>query len=343
MSSELTADFSRTDISVIVCTRNRKDNILPTVRALQNSTETRFELIIIDQSDNTRTQEALKPLCEDDPRIRYFHMDAAGKPLALAYAFEQAQGRFLLFTDDDCEPATTWISAMVDALNKGPEVGLAFGSVVADRAASDEGYIPDCIQNSADLITKVNDYLRLPGPTNLGIGANMGARAEVLKEIGGWDPCIGPGSAVSSGDDQDLAIRVLAFGYHIALVPESEVVHFGFRYWRQMQGDMQRYGRATGAIYAKFLRCGVHYTGARRMFLGNLCFGCRKLLSLKRPQGFAYSLSWLRGFFEGLRRPISRRSLMFAKAGNAAAPKNANTYAAVLLRSEQKEEVGSSR
>ena len=114
-------------VSVIVCTRNRGDNARTAAQAILASDYADFELLIMDQSDDDATRDALRPLCEADGRIRYFRLELPGKPGALNRARLEARGRWLVLTDDDCRPDSDWIRALLAAFEADPKIGIVFG------------------------------------------------------------------------------------------------------------------------------------------------------------------------------------------------------------------------
>ena len=59
------------------------------------------------------------------------------------------------------------------------------------------------------------------------LGANWAAFASDLKEVGGFDPWFGPGSATgSTGQEQAMQRRLLGAGLHGRYVPHAEVWHW---------------------------------------------------------------------------------------------------------------------
>src|SRR5262249_39605401 len=88
-------------VSVIVCTRNRGDNIVPTAKSILKDSYLNFELIIVDQSGDDLTEKALAPLCAEDSRVRYVKTEPRGKSTALNFGAQTARGEYIALTDDD--------------------------------------------------------------------------------------------------------------------------------------------------------------------------------------------------------------------------------------------------
>ena len=128
-------------VSALVCTRNRPQSLLRTVRSLlRPSRETDFELIVIDQSEGLETQEALSS--EVDARLHYIRFGAHGKGAALNEGLRLARGALVVCTDDDCEAAPDWIMRMAAALEEQPRAALLFCNVTAGPHDPSAGYVP---------------------------------------------------------------------------------------------------------------------------------------------------------------------------------------------------------
>lgn len=328
-------------VSVLVCTCNRKDNVIPTVRSVQACGYDRFELFVLDQSSGDETERALADLVSQDRRLNYVRLSRPSKPRALNSGRALAQGRYILLTDDDCEVTPGWAAAMVAVFEADPRIGCVYGDVCAGPFDPAKGYIPVCRIERSHAIFAVSDLLRMPGWQNFGIGANMAVRADVLSRIGGWDPEIGPGARFGSGDDIDVAVRVLRAGYGIGFSERSRTIHHGFRYWESATRDQERYGFGMGAAFAKYLRCRTYYPGPLRLVGDGLRKSFGALRRGERPLGLAYPRSWFRGFAEGMKHPVDKKTSCFATPEGLRSDADRRAYgtaAEVVLRSQRREE-----
>ncbi len=327
-------------VSVIVCTRNRGDNALTAARAVLASDYPDFELLIMDQSDNEETRDALRPLCQQDGRIRYFRLELPGKPGALNRARQEARGRWLALTDDDCVPAPDWIRALLAAFASDPKVGVVFGDVRAAPHDNTTGYIPDNPITESQVICTAREFLYMPGMVHFGIGANMAVRADAAAAVHGWDPCIGPGAKFGNADDHDMAVRLLMAGYALAFSAEAHTVHDGFRLWSESSRDVQHTGFGFGAAFVKHLRCGKIYHGSLRMLRHFFREITRRLLTGKRPLGTAFPRGWFRGFAAALRYPVNKTDRAFAKMDAAESRKYGGEFAQLARRPASSEHAG---
>jgi len=287
------------------------------VRSIQRCKFSDFELLVIDQSDDDETERALAPLWRADRRLRYLRMEVPGKPGALNKAFALARGKYLLLTDDDCEVSEGWIDALVAGFDADPRVGCVHGDVCAGPFDPAQGYIPECRIEHASTIYRLRDFLDSSTEhwSNFGIGASMALRADVVAEIGGCDPCIGPGAKFRTGDDTDIGVQVLRLGYAMRFSPEASVVHHGFRYWSSSKGDVERSGFAQGAIFIKHLRCGTFFRGTAVGVLDKVWTVAKRAVHGQRPLGAAFAIGWVSGAAAALAHRVDRRSNQFVVLG----------------------------
>jgi len=322
-------------VSVLVCTRNRGSNALPTVQSILANGHQNVELLVLDQSDDTATRDALKSVSAEDSRLRYYHLETPGKARSLNFGLSLLRGQFVLLTDDDCEVMPDWIEAALLEFERDPSLGCVFGRVEAGKHEASEGYVPICTIREPRTIYRVRDFLTMPGWGNAGMGANMALRSTVLSRLRGWDECIGPGAKFGSGDDHDLSVRLLRAGYPIRFSPAPRVVHFGFRRWHSAGHDHRRIAFGVGGVFAKHLRCRAFYRGGIRVPLYQLRESGGLILRGSRPHGLSYVASWTRGFAAGLVHALERDASQFVPGQDASSGRHASNVAEVVLRRDQ--------
>ncbi len=301
-------------VSVIVCTRNRATHILHTASTILASDYPDFELLVVDESANDATADALAPL--KSSALRYFRIAGHGKATALNYALRHARGQFLALTDDDCEMAPDCLAALAAAFRADPEVAIVFGDVAASPYDSTQEHIPKCRIPQSNTIRRPTHFLQMSVKRgapwlNFGIGANMAIRSATLRTIEGWDPCVGPGEKFSSGDDHDLAFRMLLAGSAVHFCHRARVIHHGIRRLDSIAHDARRVGRGFGASCIKHLKCGALYHGAARTVPFHFVRLCVELLHGRRSDSASFIRGWMSGFFTGLCHPVDRKTRRF--------------------------------
>lgn len=266
------------DISVLVATYERQDDLVETLQSLDRGFDTPEEVVVVDDGDVDRTRERLA--AEDLEHVRLVEGDAEGLPAARNRCAEVATGDVYCFVDDDVVVPPNWLAEVrrtyeehdLDGvcgyvLNYNPEginkanvdtLGyrlltsirlLFFHDRVGDLSPVGICYAPH---------TMMTSDLR---PTDTFQGCNMSFRAEVFEaeQFAEWY-----GSEGSTAcEELEFSARVSAEGYDLWYNPRMVMLHkrteedesrFGEPNYDNITNlsyfvaDHQRYGRANVAL-----------------------------------------------------------------------------------------------
>lgn len=270
------------EISVIVCTRDRPDDLRGALRSLTAQDFDRFEVIVVDQSHGPHTKAVVENALASDGRIRYLHLDQAGLSRAYNAGIGAARGPLLAFTDDDCAAPTNWLRSVAVAFDAEPDVALLYGQVLLppglDQRDGEDGFTPQLP------IARRRRLSRRDGFRVFGMGANFAARRSACVEVGGFDEVLGGGGPLQSAQDFDFAYRLFRQGHAIVLEPNVIVYHYGFRSLDDWPAVVRSYGIGVGGFYWKHVRMGDPYAARKlaAMLLRESAGVARKLV-LRRP------------------------------------------------------------
>ncbi|WP_238613388.1 glycosyltransferase [Candidatus Oscillochloris fontis] len=295
-------------ITVLICTRDRGESINSTIRSILASHYPDFTLLIVDQSRDSRTEQAIATF-RADPRLRYIYVGTQGKSRAENSALALINTEIVLLTDDDCEVPPDWITEMVAPFVHYPRVGIVFCNVVAAPHDPQAGWVPVNTAPHSFLIEDLADWQTSDG-VNAGIGAGMAIRYAAACAVGGFSPFFGPGSRFRSGDDLEFTLNVLVAGYQIYRTTTVGVIHYGFRTHEQGRHLTRRNLFGIGGIYGQLIRRG-HWITIRHyltVFKVAVLMPALKDLAHRQPPRKLGRAFWLlRGFLEGLRiSPLPR-------------------------------------
>ncbi|HLE57482.1 MAG TPA: glycosyltransferase [Rhodothermia bacterium] len=301
-------------ITALVCTRNRGSLVAHTVSGIMANDHPDFEVHVIDQSSDDKSESALSEW-RSDTRFHYTRSATQGLARARNIGFRRARAGIVAMTDDDCRVPTDWLRRMAAAFATGDRIGVVFGNVVAAPHDRTKGFISAYQRKTRFVAAGIRDKPKVEG-----IGACMGVRRDVWVALQGFDGMLGAGSKFKSADDTDFAIRALLSGYEICETPEVYVVHHGFRTWSEGKVLIGGYLFGIGAMLAKHIRCHhwpvLHVVRAlahRWMFERPVVeFGFTPPRSL-RLSGF------VQGFIAGAVAPIDRHTAHFVVAEEAVA------------------------
>ncbi len=289
-------------ISVNVPTRNRHVHAAECVATLL-ATSGFDELILIDQSDGTATQEALSKI--QDPRFRYVRTPTRGVTIARNIGIELSTGTIVACTDDDCRVAPDWAACIARIFAADLEVAVVCGRVRVPEELQESGYTLGFEPQVRELKGR---YPPLDG--DWGITANMAIRRDVLARVGGFDPMLGAGAPLRSGGEPDFLFRVLRAGLKVVNAREVVVDHLGVRApGEEAQKLVLGYGAGTAAAIYKHVRLGD--TAALAVYLGFLWATVRRVstnvIRGNRPIGLGYLRAFISGSAQSHKFRVDRK------------------------------------
>lgn len=292
-------------ITAIICTRNGGPKVAEAVRTVLSNDYPRFEVIVVDQSDDENTTEALQPFLEN-VRLHHLRMPARGLAAARNFGIRAAQSEYIAMTDDDCEVGENWLRFVIESFAVDHGVGLVFGNVVPGRHDRRKGFIPAYERQEPFLARGMREKHEVEG-----VAGCMGLRRSVWQALGGFDEMLGLGAPFLAGEEGDFTIRALLAGYFVYETPAVHLVHHGFYTWDKGRSLVRRNWFGTGAMTAKHLKCG-HWPMIRVLFhmAWRWSFApSRSTISLgMRSYRWLRLLAFLQGMQAGLRTPVNMQT-----------------------------------
>lgn len=202
-------------VSVIIPTHNRPDKLADTVAGLRNQTlpATDYEILVMDDGSTppvVLTGELENPTC------RVIRLKGVERSSARNIGASAAQGRILLFLDDDIGVKADFLAAHLCAHEEWP-CALVVGAIhlPADSVKTPFGSFRQKLE-----LTAVPKERGLVAMRNFCTAANMSMGRELYFELGGFN------SALCSSEDQELALRHTARGGQIVFLPEADTIHY---------------------------------------------------------------------------------------------------------------------
>jgi glycosyltransferase involved in cell wall biosynthesis len=285
-----------------VPTRNRPTQIPECVESLL-ATGGYQDIFVIDQSDDTGTEESLAKF--KDPRFHYVHTETRGVTISRNLGIELSSGDIIAYTDDDCRATSDWAKNIARIFAADPQVAVVFGRVRIPDEVWTKGYV-------LGFEPKVRVWQRRypPPDSDWGMTANAAIRRSALDVVGDFDPVLGAGAPLISGEEPDFIYRVLRAGYKVVNASEVVVDHFGARTpGREVQRLIRGYAIGTGAAFWKHVRLGDRQAlGIYLDFIGvSVRAICMNLMREHRPQGVGFLMAFVSGALQSYRFRIDRQ------------------------------------
>ena len=120
-------------ISVVICTRDRPDQLKNCLRHLSLQEYPQFEVIVVDNAPTTEAVRALVRVQQGEMAIRYVLEPRPGLSWARNAGVSAASGQIIAFLDDDEEPDRQWLVGLASGFAQGSDIGCVTGTVLPAR------------------------------------------------------------------------------------------------------------------------------------------------------------------------------------------------------------------
>lgn len=306
---------SITHISVVIPTRNRPHDVQRCLDGLTRVNYPSWDVLLVDQSEDTRTQMIADRFTSLLPCLLYCRMREAGLSRARNIGIAKTDGDIVAFLDDDCTVTADWLDQVANVFARHPHAALVFGAVKSVPHDWRSHFIP---------IYRVNEERVLRGRTALvrssGIGASMYLRRSLSQSAGPFDPHLGSGARFfRSSEDWEYCYRVLATGNEAVLTPSIVVHHFGMRDYKS--GAVSRLFRESaysdGAVDMKLLRC--RDAAALALIVAHTWgyiskINLRNLVLRRSPNGLAWIVMYICGLLASFQLGVDRHRRLYVTA-----------------------------
>lgn len=255
LNNELEAARSE-PISIVVCTRNRTqqlDRCLQSLLAIDYST---YEIIVV---DNAPSNDDTLQLVAQLP-VRYVREDRPGLDWARNRGIAEARYGIVAFTDDDAQVDRFWLQAINEAFTE-PAVMAVTGFVAPAELETTAQYLFELdyggmghgLQRRIVKRSHLSER-QLLWASGFGVGVNMAFRRDLFAQIGQFDVALDVGTPSRGGGDVEMFHRLVAQGYTLAYEPAMLVWHTHRRYRSALHQQIHDNGRSFGCYLLTCLR-----------------------------------------------------------------------------------------
>lgn len=198
-------------ISVVIPTYRRPDLLKKCLFALANQDFpfSQFEIIVVSDGPDGATMDMINELKEfkQNPDINFFFTDEKRGPAAARnFGWKKANGELIAFTDDDCIPASDWLSSYYKSYLAHNKKFISFtGKVIVPIPKLPTDYEKNVSNlETADFIT-----------------ANCACSRQALEQINGFDEEF----TIAWREDSALEFALLQQGLPILKIETAIVTH----------------------------------------------------------------------------------------------------------------------
>lgn len=196
---------SEEPVSVVICARNERENLLNFLPEFLSQDYPTFEVIVVNDNSVDDTEDVLKAYSLQYPTLKIVNLPDSdrfygSKKFALTLGIKAAKYDNILLTDADCRPVSSnWIRLMSNYIEK-REIILGFGAY-----QKQPGFLNKIIRFET-LFTAIQYFsLALCKMPYMGVGRNLAYKKELFFKVKGFSKH----QHILSGDD-DLFINEVA-------------------------------------------------------------------------------------------------------------------------------------
>lgn len=204
-------------VSIVIPAFNAVSTIGHTIEACksQDYPPDKIEIIVVDDS----SEDDIKELVENFG-VRYIYQEKAGPASARNNGWRNSKGCAICFTDADCLPKIDWVSKLAWHYSI-DNIGAVAGSYNIDGSLYMlDKFVHYEIKNRHSMMP---EYVHSFGTYNVMV------KRSVLEAVGGFNPEY----YNASGEDTDLAYKIIKAGYKIYFTRDAFVNHKNIlKYWK---------------------------------------------------------------------------------------------------------------
>ena len=264
------------DVSVVICTRNRSEQLRKCLESFGNQKCVPLEVIVV---DNAPLDDSTMNVAKEFQEVTYVREPRPGLDIARNAGARAARGSIIAYTDDDVELHPWWIYQVNETFAKTSASAMT-GLVIASELRTESQQIFERFWSfNRGYTDKLYDPYFLiehleqgPPVWEIGAGANMAFRRTAFERAGYFDERLDVGAAGCNGDSE-MWFRILLRGGSINYNPRAIVFHEHRREIKSLRKQLFSYMRGftvaaliqqnqnSKAGYTKHLytRLPVHY------------------------------------------------------------------------------------
>ncbi len=253
-------------ISVVLCTRERPDDLRGALASLTALDYPDFEIVVVDNAPVTDgTARVVAEL--GDPRVRRVVEPVPGLSSARNAGLRAAAHRIVSFTDDDVVADPAWLHGIALGFARGDDVACVCGTVPSGELRTlSQAYFDWRVSWGDSLEPKTYRLAEPPEDLPLfpfqvgayGTGANFAVRRDVVAGLGDFDERLGAGTATKGGEDLDMFFRILTAGHALVSEPSAIIWHRHRDDSDALMSQARGYGIGLGAWLTKVAMTAEH-------------------------------------------------------------------------------------
>ncbi len=247
---------ARPSVSIIIPCHNGAAHTEKCLGALAETLPSHFrgEILVVDDASTDETPELLTRWMTRNPQLKCLRNETnVGFLSSCNRAAQAAEGEMLVFLNNDTQPLTGWLGALLRTFREHPDAGAVGGKLILrDGSLQEAGSIVFCDGSAAnfgrgdrELDAPLYNYVRAVDYCS---GACLATPRQLFLELGGFDARYAP----AYYEDTDYCFQIRARGFRVYYQPECAVIHFeGATAGTDLSTGVKRYQVINQAKFAE--------------------------------------------------------------------------------------------
>ena len=201
-------------VSLIICTYNREELLVQSLKCALKQTYGDMEILVIDQTEH-HDEETMLYLDSIKDKIKYTYASTPSLTKARNLGIDSSTGDLIIFIDDDVILEEDFVSHHVQAHSK---YDVVQGRVIEDDSPPTDKphWVNRWIKYSGS-----NNCIK-EGKTNVVTGCNFSIKRSVVDVVGYFDEFF---SKLALREDSDYGLRCYEHGLAMGFSPEAKLIH----------------------------------------------------------------------------------------------------------------------
>jgi len=229
--------------SVIIPSYDRQIIVMDTLGHLNNQTETKFEVIVVDQTVKKSKNLALFQFKNSSIRYKYVRIEEIGLPNARNVGVNYASTNLIIFIDDDCIPHKALVESYCNIFKTQESNIWCIGGRVIEKDSKIFKQTNKIVGGSITWYGKTlkNFDSSKSGYSQWVPGGNFAVKKDRFNQVGGFDTNY-LGNAIL--EDSDFSFMISRFGGKLMYNPRAVIEHL-----RIPSGGTRKESASKGMLY----------------------------------------------------------------------------------------------
>ena len=211
----------RPTVSVVVCTRNRPDDLRECFHCIAKLMPRPDEVIVVDNSQGDAESELLARSFG----ARYVVEPVVGLSRARNRGMKESRCEIVAYLDDDCLPDREWLEYLLRPFADS-SVAAVTGEIVRFTDLEKERRIHRCKSHEVRYLNRETPrWFEMAAFGGVGIGTNMAFRKAVASNQALFDERLGRGAPFQMAEENCAFASLISMGYSIVRTSAAEVLH----------------------------------------------------------------------------------------------------------------------